>query len=221
VLFDLRSRGRRRAVRVIYVGLALLMLSGLVLFGVGAGNNNGGLLNAFTGSGSSSGQTAVIDSQTKAAIKATQKNPDSASAWASLIQARFDAAGEGSNYNSATGYTASGKKQLEAAAVAWTRYLTLTKDKPGIAVATLMGEAYSALDQYAGEASAWEYVVNDQPTEAKGYFCLAVSAYAAKQTRKGSLAAAEAVKLVPKLQRLELQQELTAAKTSDSYAQQC
>ena len=48
MLFDLRSRGRRRAVRVIYVGLAVLMFGGLVLFGVGAGNGLGGLLNAFT-----------------------------------------------------------------------------------------------------------------------------------------------------------------------------
>jgi len=36
MLFDLRGRGRRRTVQVIYGGLALLMGSGLVLFGVGS-----------------------------------------------------------------------------------------------------------------------------------------------------------------------------------------
>src|SRR5579871_2778822 len=101
MLFDLRSRGRRRAVQVIYVGLALIMISGLLLVGVGTGSG-GGILNAFTNNGSSSGQNAAINAQTRAALKATKKDPNSASAWASLVQARFTAAGEGSNFDSAT-----------------------------------------------------------------------------------------------------------------------
>ena len=55
MLFDLRGRHRRRAVKFIYVGLALLIGGGLILFGVGAGSGGGGLLNAATensGSGS-------------------------------------------------------------------------------------------------------------------------------------------------------------------------
>ena len=66
MLFDLRSRGRRRTVQVIYLGLAMLMLFGLVLFGVGAGNGFGGLLNAFT-NGSSNGQTQVVSQALKSA----------------------------------------------------------------------------------------------------------------------------------------------------------
>ncbi len=50
MLFDLRGRGRRRTVRVIYGGLALLIGAGLVFFGVGAGVGGGGLLNSLTGS---------------------------------------------------------------------------------------------------------------------------------------------------------------------------
>jgi hypothetical protein len=53
MLFDLRSRGRRRTVQAVYLTLAILMGGGLVLFGVGAGNGIGGLLNAFTGNSSS------------------------------------------------------------------------------------------------------------------------------------------------------------------------
>ena len=49
MLFDLRSRGRRRTVQATYLGLALLMGGGLVLFGVGTGGGGGGLLNAFGG----------------------------------------------------------------------------------------------------------------------------------------------------------------------------
>ncbi len=42
MLFDLRGRGRRRTVRVIYTGLALLMGVGLVGFGIGGGFGGGG-----------------------------------------------------------------------------------------------------------------------------------------------------------------------------------
>ena len=54
MLFDLRSRGRRRTVQAVYLGLALLMGGGLVLFGVGAGNGNGGI--ASTRSAAAAGE---------------------------------------------------------------------------------------------------------------------------------------------------------------------
>ncbi len=221
MLFDLRSRGRRRAVQVIYLGLALLMLGGLVLFGVGAGSG-GGLLNAFTNNGSGNGQGSAVNAQTRAAIKQTQKTPNSPAAWSALVVAYFTAAGEGNNYDQATAtYTASGKRQLSHAATAWAKYLQLTGNKPDSNVANLMAEAYGTLQQYANEASAWEYVVAADPGSVRGYECLAASAYAAKQTRKGTLAAAKAVTLVPKAQRLQLQQLLNAAKTDPTVAQQC
>src|SRR5579864_9360624 len=103
MLFDLRSRGRRRTVQGVYLGLALLMGGGLVLFGVGAGNGFGGLLNAFNGGGGSSAQKAVVSSQEKAALAQTKAQPTSPAAWASLIQARFTDAGQGGDYNPTTG----------------------------------------------------------------------------------------------------------------------
>ena len=50
MLFDLRARGRRRTVKIVYVFLALLMGGGLVFFGIG-GATSGGLLDAFKGGG--------------------------------------------------------------------------------------------------------------------------------------------------------------------------
>ncbi len=44
MLFDLRGRHRRRLVKVIYIGLALLIGVGLVGFGVGGGLGGGGLV---------------------------------------------------------------------------------------------------------------------------------------------------------------------------------
>ena len=56
MLFDLRSRGRRRVIKVIYTMLALLLGGGLVLFGIG-GDVQGGLFDAFSqNSGDASGQ---------------------------------------------------------------------------------------------------------------------------------------------------------------------
>ena len=48
MLFDLRGRGRRATVRVIYIGLAVLLGVGLVGFGIGGGFGGGGLLSAAT-----------------------------------------------------------------------------------------------------------------------------------------------------------------------------
>lgn len=220
MLFDLRSRGRRRTVQVIYSCLALVMLGGLVLFGVGAGNGIGGLLNAFTNNASNSNSQA-ISQQTKTALRETKNHPHSAQAWAAMVQARWSDAGSGSNFNATTStYTAAGKHQLRLATQAWQRYLALTKT-PSAGVATLAARAYSTIADWSGAAGAWEYVANAEPTAANPYVCLAATAYAAKQTRKGDLAAAQAVSLAPKLQRLQLKTELKTAKTSTTVAQSC
>ena len=156
MLFDLRSRGRRRTVQVIYLGLAMLMLFGLVLFGVGAGNGFGGLLNAFTNGGSGNGQTQVVSQQLKSALKATKNDPSSAAAWASLVQAQYIEANEGTDYNATTGtFDAAGKQMLANATQSWQRYVSLTQT-PSADVAILAARAYAQLAQYAGEAGAWE-----------------------------------------------------------------
>ena len=221
MLFDLRSRGRRRVVLVIYLGLALLMLGGLVLFGVGAGNGFGGLLNAFTNNGSGSNTGQVVDQAQKKALKATRADPTSPSAWAALVTADFQLAGEGSNYNSATAtYSADGKKVLTEATLAWQRYTALTKS-PNQNIAILAARAYAQTGQYAGAAEAWQDYTLAEPKQAKGYECWAANAYAAKQTRTGDLASAKAISLAPKAERLTLKQQLEEAKTSALVAQEC
>jgi hypothetical protein len=221
MLFDLRSRGRRRTVQVVYLGLAILIGGGLVLFGVGAGNGLGGLLNAFNGGGSNSGQKAVVSQQEQQAIKATQLNPNSAQAWANLVQARWTSAGQGANFNSSTGqFTPSGLNELKQATQDWQRYLTLTKN-PDPNLAVLAARAYAGQQNYSGEASAWDIETLADPSAVKGFECLAVSAYAAGQTRKGDLASAKALSLVPKAQQALLKNQLQSAKTQPSVAQQC
>jgi predicted Zn-dependent protease len=221
MLFDLRSRGRRRTVQAVYLGLAVLMGGGLVLFGVGAGNGLGGLLNAFTGNGSGSGaQNQVVSQQEKNALKATQLNPTDPQAWASLVTARWTSANQGSDYNSSSGtFTTAGKKELSLATQAWQRYLQLTK-QPDPTITILAARAYAQLGQYSNAASAWELEAAASPTEPKPFECLAATAYAAGQARKGDLASAKTLRLVPKLSQSQTKTLLKAAKASPQTAQQ-
>jgi hypothetical protein len=220
MLFDLRSRGRRRTVQFVYLGLAVLMGGGLVLFGVGAGNGNGGLLNAFTGGGGGSSQSQVVSQQEKTALKQTRLDPSNAGAWASLVNARWISANSASNYNTGTAtYTAAGQKKLADTVTAWQRYVTLTKS-PDPTLATLAARAYEQTGNYAGAASAWEIQTIAEPNALKGYECLAINAYAAKQTRKGDLALGKVLAGVPKLSRKTLKQEITAAQTTPAVAKQ-
>jgi hypothetical protein len=221
MLFDLRSRGRRRTVQAVYLGLAVLMGGGLVLFGVGAGNGFGGILDAFTGNGSSGAQKQAISQHEKAALRETRLRPSDPAGWSSLVQARWENAGQGSNYDTATGtFTSSGKRELTLLTQAWQRYLQLVK-KPDSNLAVLAARAYAQLGNYAGEASAWEIQTLANPSEAKGFECLAASAYAAKQTRKGDLAAAKALSMLPKASQLAVKQQLLQAKTNPQIAQLC
>jgi hypothetical protein len=218
MLFDLRSRGRRRTVQGVYLGLAILMGGGLVLFGVGAGNGFGGILDAFTGQGSNNSKPVVSQAETSA-LRQTQLRPNDPAAWASLVQARDSAAKQ--EFNSQTGtITANGKKKLAQEADAWQHYLTLTKH-PDATTSLLAARAYGILGDYRNESSAWEAATLANPTDPKSYECLAASAYAAKQNRKGDLAAAKAQSLLPKAQRAAIRTQIQQAKKNPQIAQQC
>lgn len=221
MLFDLRSRGRRRTVQVVYLGLAVLMGGGLVLFGVGAGNGVGGLLNAFTGNGSGNSQVQVVSQQEKAALKQTKLDPTNPAGWSALVSARWESASSGNDFNSATStFTASGRKELAGTIDAWQHYVQLTK-APSADLAILAARAYAALGNFTGEANAWQIEAQSDPTAAKGWECYAASAYAAKNTRVGDLALAKALSLVPKLSRPTLKSEIESAKTTPTIAESC
>jgi hypothetical protein len=222
VLFDLRSRGRRRTVQAVYLGLAILMGGGLVLFGVGAGNGLGGLLNAFSGSGSSSNQSQAVSAAEKSAIKATQTSPNDPAVWANLIQARWsNATSNSADYNANTGnFTTAGTQELTSLGQDWQKYQALTKN-PDPDIAILAARAYERLSNFSGSTGAWDVVSLANPNEATAYECLAANAYAAGQTDKAQLAANKAISLVPKAQQTLLKTKLAQAKTDSSIAQSC
>ena len=87
MLFDLRSRGRRRTVQVVYLGLAVLIGGGLILFGELRGSGTGGLLNAFTGNGSGNAQSqADQPAGEERRTSRSRSNPNNAAAWGEARQ---------------------------------------------------------------------------------------------------------------------------------------
>jgi hypothetical protein len=210
VLFDLRSRGRRRTVQGIYLALAIVMGGGLVLFGVGAGNGFGGLLDAFKGSGNGSAQSQQVSQQQKQAIAATKANPTSSAAWANLLEADYSAAQQ-ANTSGTTTFTGTARHNLVLATQAWQRYLQLTP-KPDPTVATVAANTYGYLGQYKNEASALQVVTSSTPS-ATTYYNLAVAAYQAKNATLGDLAASKAISLAPKVTRLQLETQLRQLRT--------
>ena len=213
MLFDLRGRGRRRTIQVIYLGLALLMGGGLIFFGIG-GNTSGGLFDAFNGSSGTQSASKIFQNRLDRLQRQTRTNPQDAQAWASLAGLRFQIATTGENYDQTTQtYTAKGKAELRRAETAWDRYLALNPKKPDASVANQMVQALGTggLQQYDKAVNALEIVIDQRPASAALYAQLAVLAHAAKQDRKSTLAEGKAVELAPKSQRKTLRQQIKAA----------
>jgi hypothetical protein len=214
MLFDLRGRGRRRTVQVIYLGLALLMGVGLVGFGIGGGFGSTGIVDALKGKGGAEGGGG-IDTRLKTAEKRVAVVPTDAAAWAQIAHLRFLQAGQSGNYDQAQQtFTAKGRDELQLVRQAWNRYLGLNPRSPDANLANEMVQALGepgGLNDYSGAARAAEFVAAARPGAAI-YARLAGYAYLAGQTRKGDLAAAKALGLAPAAQRSALKAQLEQTK---------
>jgi hypothetical protein len=217
MLFDLRGRGRRRTVQVIYLSLALLMGGGLVLFGIGGGTN-GGLFDAINGNGGGGGASAdsVFKQQLSTLQQRVKTNPQDAAAYASMAKLHFQNAGTGENFNQTQqAYTAKGLQELRQASSSWERYLALKPAKPDVDAANIMSNAYgpSGLKQYDKAVQALEMVIADRKESAALYAQLAILAAGANQTRKSDLSEKKALALSPAAQRKQLKSEIDLQKS--------
>jgi hypothetical protein len=221
MLFDLRGRGRRRTVQVIYLGLAVLLGGGLVLFGIG-GDVQGGLFDAFR-ENQGSGVEQIVKRR-DAARKETTANPRNPAAWAKLAESEYQLAGQSKGYNpnAATAteqFTGTARKHLEAAKRAWERHLAVAGKNPDTNLAGTMRNALVSLGDDAGAVKAQEVILDKLPNPGFGDFAqLSVLAYQAGQTRKGDLASKRALELAPKDQREALKAQLDQAKAQAATA---
>jgi hypothetical protein len=221
MLFDLRGRGRRRTIQVIYVTLAILMGGGLVFFGIG-GSAAGGLFDALglrggsSGGGSSSGD--IFAQHAKQAEKQLRVNPNDAATLATLARARFQQANETGNYvPQADQFTAKGKARLRQAEQAWDRYLATNPPKIDESLATLMVRAFgkTALNEPAKGVKVAQIVAEARPS-AQSFYQVAVFAYAAGDKRIGDLAAARTLALTPAARKTQIKLLLDVAKKPTS-----
>jgi hypothetical protein len=212
MLFDLRARGRRRTVKVIYTALAILMGGGLVFFGVG-GSVGGGLFDALNDD-SGSNISDTFSKRAESLRKQVAVNPQRAALWADLARARYQDATTGDGIDENGAFTADGRTKLAGSVRAWERYLALKPKKVDDTVATLMVQAYgpAGLNKLDDATTAMEYVIDARPPSAGLYTQYAQLAYLAGQTRKGDLASAKAISLAPKDQRETVKNAIAEAK---------
>jgi hypothetical protein len=216
MLFDLRGRGRRRTVRVVYIGLALLIGVGLIGFGIGGGFGGGGLLTAANNN--EGANSASFASQITKYRKLTQQQPNNVSAWEGLTKALLHEAG-GEAYVSQSGQaTSKGKELFREAAQAWSSYIALNPPKPNTELAQLMVTVYGegGLNEPANAVQVLQIVTAARPTSAALWAALAQYAYKAHNLRIGDLASTKAVTLAPANQRARLQSELAEVRKSPS-----
>jgi hypothetical protein len=217
MLFDLRGRGRRRTVQVIYLSLALLMGGGLVLFGIGGGTN-GGLFDALGGGGggSSANVDAVFQKRLDTYNQRLKANPNDTASLIGLTKLHSANASVGENYNQTQqAYTAKGLAELRQASAAWQRYLASKPAKPDADTASRMVQAYGplGLKQFDRAVSALEIVIASRKETANLYAQLAILAAGAKQERKSTLAETKALELTPKARRKELKSAIDLQKS--------
>lgn len=212
MLFDLRGRGRRRVVKVVYVGFAVLIGVGLIGFGVGGGLGGGGLLTAATNNEGGGG--ASFAKQIKKYQKLTAEQPNDASAWEQLAKALLHEAGDEAFTTSTGAITSKGKALFKQASQAWISYLALNPSTPSSELAQLISRIYGeeGLNEPSKAVQALQIVVAARPESAAYYAQLAEYAYKAGNVRVGDLASGKAVTLAPSNARARVKKELAEVK---------
>jgi hypothetical protein len=215
MLFDLRSAGRRRTVKAIYILLAVLMGGGLVLFGIGGGTN-GGLLDAFKGGGGGSSGNEVVEKRIDREKK--QAAAGSETALKGLVRDYYQLA-TGQTSSSATGFPDSAKDELANAGKYWRLYLNKTeKPDPSLARVAVQVFDVTALNKPKDAQKAAE-IIAQTGNDASSYLLLVQYASLAGDTRTADLAGIKAVDLAPASQKKQVKLQVKQLKQAGTQPQ--
>lgn len=212
MLFDLRGKGRRTAVKIIYSSLAILLGGGLVFFGIGSATGGGGLFDAF--SENSGNVSNVYSKEIEQNQKKVATDPKDLAAWLALTRAQVQSASVvGYDQNTGT-YNAEGRAELEKASTSWKRYLALNPKKADAQVASLMVNAYgpAGLNDPKAAATALKEVVASRKPNAALYSQLSILLYQAGEKDQSKLAEERALELAPADKRKLIKAQLAAQK---------
>jgi hypothetical protein len=215
VLFDLQTPRRRRVVRVVFGGLALIFAISFVFLGVGTGGGGFSFSDLF-GGGSASTSTA-FDDQIDTAQAKLAANPTDTTALANLVQLHYSAANANAGSNGAP--TSDSVEHLRQAADNWNRYVKASKGNlsPSTAIYAInvfdvlarvdfsqartdtssseaLTDINAAVDDWKSAAQAQQVRIDKQPksVNANSYLTLAQYLYLAGDTKGGDRAAAQA-----------------------------
>jgi hypothetical protein len=212
MLFDLRGK-RKRAVQVVYAGLAVIFRVGFVGFSIGSGNAPGGLLDAIGlggGNNSSGSLSTQFDDQINAANTQLAKKPKDTQALLRLAKYEYFKGKQGVSQDASTGQVSvsdAAHTELGKSADAWAKYLRLNKGKPDPGVAAYMVQVYFLLNDASDAAKAQRVVAEDSPS-AGAYGQLAFYEYAAFDLPAGDAAAKKAESMAPGVQKKQLKTQL-------------
>lgn len=208
MLFDLRGK-RRRLVQVVYSLLAASFVIGFVFFGIGTGGG-GGLSDLFGGGGGGS-TSSQFDDQIDAASQQLSANPRNTAALLRLAENEWFKAKSGveqdPNTGQITGISDEAHTDLGQSADAWAKYLKYNKGKADAGVAAEMVQVYSLLNDPSGAVEAQRIVAVKTPSQ-NSYGSLAIYLYFAGEIAGGDAAAKKALDLSPKVQRLQVKNQL-------------
>jgi hypothetical protein len=215
VLFDLQTPRRRRVVRVVFGGLALIFAISFVFLGVGTGGGGFSLSDLF-GGGSGSTSTA-FDDDIKTADAKLVVTPNDPTALAALVRLHYSAANSNTDSNGAP--TTDGIQHLREAADAWNKYVKASKGNlsPTAAIYALntfdllarvdfstartdtsaaqaLTDINAAVDDWKSAAQAQQVLIDKQPNKAtaNSFSTLAQYLYLSGDAKGGNQAAAKA-----------------------------
>jgi hypothetical protein len=215
VLFDLQTPRRRRVVRVVFGGLAVIFAISFVFLGVGTGGGGFSFSDLFGGGGSSS--STAFDDDIKAADQKLALNPNDTATLAQLVQLHYSAANANTDSNGVP--TSDGEQQLREAADSWNKYVKASKGNlsPTAAVYALntfdllarldfttarsdtssteaLTDINSAVSSWKSAAQAQQVLIDKQPNKAtsNSYSTLAQYLYLSGDTQGGDQASAQA-----------------------------
>jgi hypothetical protein len=237
VLFDLQSPRRRRVVRIVFGGLAVIFALSFVLLGVGTGGGGFSFSDLFGGSSGSSVSSA-FDSDITAQEAKLKINPNDPVALAQLVQLHYQAGSQ--DVNSDGTLTSDGEQQLRESADSWNKLVKVTKGGDVNQTAALFAlntfdqlgtvdfqkartdttttdaltDVNGAISDWRSAAQAQQILITKDPKKAtpNTYGRLASYLYLSGQTQAGDQAAAQAKGAAQQLKPIQqLGQQLQAA----------
>jgi tetratricopeptide (TPR) repeat protein len=209
MLFDLSNPRRKNVVRVVYGALAVLFAGGFILFGIGSESGAGGLFDGLFGDGSGGSTAEQFEQQVEDAEEKLDSNPEDQRALQQLAYYRAQS-GISQVEQDESGFpvvTEDARDELEAAIEAWNRYLGTDPQRPDLATASQIVQAYILFDDAEGAADTQEVVADVNPSSG-AYANLANYRFADFDFKAGDAATERALEEANPGERKSLEKEL-------------